>query len=39
LLCERKEDADIAAEVHCGKSTVGRVRRQMKAEADGDHAA
>jgi uncharacterized protein YerC len=40
LLCEKKKnDAEIAAEVHCGNSTVGRVRRQMKAEADGDQAA
>jgi hypothetical protein len=39
LLCEGKKDTDIVAEVHCGKSTVGRVRRQMKAEADGDQAA
>ena len=39
LLCDGKKDTDIAAEVHCGKSTVGRVRRQMKAKADGDQAA
>ena len=34
MLGEGKKDPEIAAKVGCGTSTVGRVRRQMQAEAD-----
>jgi DNA invertase Pin-like site-specific DNA recombinase len=39
MLHEGKKDAEIAATVGCGTSTVGRVRRKMSAKADGDQAA
>jgi DNA invertase Pin-like site-specific DNA recombinase len=39
LLRSGKKDAEVAAQLHCGKSTVGRVRRQMQAETDDDQAA
>ena len=39
LLLEGNMDAEIAAEVGCGQSTVARTRRAMKAEADDDRAA
>ena len=39
LLREGKTDAEVAAKVGCGQSTVARERRKMKAEADGDQAA
>ena len=39
MLGEGRKDAEIAAEVGCGVSTVGRERRKMQAEADGNAAA
>jgi transposase len=39
MLREGKKDPEVAAKVGCGTSTVGRVRRKMKAEADEDQAA
>jgi len=39
LLQDGKKDAEIATTVGCGKSTVGRVRRAMEAEAEGEQAA
>ena len=39
LLREGTKDAEVAAKVGCGQSTVARERRKMKAEADGDQAA
>lgn len=39
LLRKGKKDAEIVAQVHCGISTVGRVRRALQAEAGDDTAA
>jgi hypothetical protein len=39
LLREGKKDAEVAAIVGCGQSTVARVRRAMKVETEGDQAA
>jgi transposase len=39
MLREGKKDPEVAAKVGCGTSTVGRVRRKMKSEADEDQAA
>ncbi len=39
MLREGKKDGEIAAAVGCGKSTVGRERLKMHAEANGDQAA
>jgi DNA invertase Pin-like site-specific DNA recombinase len=38
MLRDGKKDAEVAAAVGCGKSTVGRERRKMQAEANGDQA-
>jgi hypothetical protein len=39
MLREGKKDGEIAAAVGCGKSTVGRERLKMQAEANGDQGA
>ena len=39
LLREGKKDAEVAAKVGCGHSTVARERHKMKAEGDDDQAA